>query len=193
MQGGLRPVPPAERASAFPDRVQRRTGTSPPWFAAAGMRPEVLCGGGETCLSRPRRFFGDLPLMSRPRALLAILLAATWCSAAWHVDLEAVGMLLEHEHHAHSKPDTGHAPPGGLHDEHEKVFARDVSKDQIGAGAVRCVALPGLASWLVAALRPDRVARSVPRRRWQTDPPFAHVWQFVRRCAPLSAAPPALR
>lgn len=104
-------------------------------------------------------------------------------------------MMLEHEHHAHEGHEADHAPAGVPHDEHEEIFARDVAKDQvrIGASAVLWVTLLGLANWLVAALRPNRLTLAAPRRRRETDPPFAQVWQFVRRCAPQSAAPPGLR
>jgi len=132
--------------------------------------------------------------MSRPRALLAVLLAVTWCSAAWHVGLEAVGMMFEHEHHAqHDAHDTDHAPVGA-HDDHEQVFARDVAKDQIRVGAVGglWIAALSLPAWLVANLRPSLAVLKSTRRWRETDPPLARVWQFVQRCAPESAAPPAL-
>jgi hypothetical protein len=129
--------------------------------------------------------------MPRLRALLAILLVATWCAAAWHADLEAIGMMFEHKHHAHDDYDTDHVP---AHDDHEEVFAQNVAKDQIRVGAVGglWIAVLGLAAWLVASLRPTLAALKAPRRRRETDPPLAHVWQFVQRCAPESAAPPAL-
>jgi hypothetical protein len=136
--------------------------------------------------------------MPRVRALLAILLAVTWCSAAWHVDLEAVGLLFQHEHHAHDHGTHDHHGadhgPVGAHDDHEQVFARDVAKDQIRVGAADglWIAVLSLAAWLVARLRPGLSALASTRRRRETDPPLAHVWQFVQRCAPESAAPPAL-
>jgi hypothetical protein len=131
--------------------------------------------------------------MPRLRALLAILLVGTWCSAAWHVDLEAVGMMFEHKHHAHDDHDSDHAPVG-THDDHEQVFARDVAKDQVRASAttVAWFALLAFATWLVAAARPLLVALRTLRQRRETDPPLAQAWQFVQRCAPKSAAPPAL-
>jgi hypothetical protein len=131
--------------------------------------------------------------MSRSRPLLAILLAVTWCSAAWHVDLEAVGMLFEHEHHSHSDDHAEHAPVAP-HDDHEQVFARDVAKDHIrvGAGAGLWFVLLAVATWRTAAWRPRHSeCRSAPDPN-ETDPPLAHVWHFVQRCAPESAAPPAL-
>lgn len=130
--------------------------------------------------------------MPRLRALLAIVLAITWCSAVWHVDLEAVGLLLEHKHHAHGDhPD--HAPAGQAHDDHEQVFARDVAKEQLRVGApILWFVWLGLATMLTAALQPRRTGLTSFWKRRETDPPFAHVWQFIRRCAPESAAPPAL-
>lgn len=103
--------------------------------------------------------------------------------------------MLDHVHHAHGEHETGHVPAGGLHDDHEDVFARDVAKDQvrIGPDTMLWIALLGLASWSVATLRPSRLVLSGRRRRRETDPPFAQIWQFVWRCAPLSAAPPAVR
>ena len=127
--------------------------------------------------------------MSRSRALLALLLAVTWCTAAWHVDLEAVGLLGEHRHHSH---DHGHAhhSPAGSHDGHEKVFARDVAKDvvRVVASALVCVEAPPTA----VPVPPRILALNEVSRPAQTDPPFARVWQFEQRCAPESAAPPAL-
>jgi hypothetical protein len=101
-------------------------------------------------------------------------------------------MMFEHEHHAHDHQDTHHAPVGA-HDVHETVFARDVAKDQIRVGAVGglWVAVLSLAVWLMANRRPSLAALKPMRRRRETDPPLAHVWQFVQRCAPKSAAPPA--
>lgn len=132
--------------------------------------------------------------MPRLRALLALLLAATWCATAWHGDLEAVGLMIDREHHAHDDHDTDHAPAGVPHDDHEQVFARDVAKDQIRIGGVAVVwfVLLGLAVWLAATLRPTLVTLKTLRERRETDPPFAQVWQFMWRCAPESAAPPAL-
>jgi hypothetical protein len=131
--------------------------------------------------------------MPRFRALLAILLAVTWCSAAWHANLEAIGLMLEHEHHAHDGHDADHAPVGA-HDDHEEIFAQNVAKDHIRVGAVAglWLAVIGLAVCFVASLRPSIAALKSARQWRETDPPLAHVWQFVQRCAPESAAPPAL-
>jgi hypothetical protein len=129
--------------------------------------------------------------MPRSRALLAILLAVTWCSAAWHVDLEGVGMMLEHKHQAHDDRPAEHAPLGA-HDDHEEVFARDVAKDQVrvNAATVAWFAFLGFATWLIATQRiPLAELRSLRERR-ETNPPLVQFWQFVQRCAPESAAPP---
>ncbi len=102
-------------------------------------------------------------------------------------------MMLEHQHHAHDDHDSDHAPVGA-DDDHEQVFARDVAKDQLRAGtaSVTWLAPLAFAAWLVAAVRTPLVARTTLRRCRETDPPLAQVWQFVQRCAPESAAPPAL-
>lgn len=127
--------------------------------------------------------------MLRFRALLALLLAITWCSAAWHIDLEAVGLMFEHRHHALDH-DAEHAPAGAPHDDHEEVFARDMAKDQVRIGAAPLwLALLGAALLLARFGQCRQAAASL---RWRPEPPLAHVWQFVQRCAPESAAPPAL-
>ncbi len=103
-------------------------------------------------------------------------------------------MMFDHGHHVHhDNHDTDHAPVGA-HDDHEQVFARDVAKDQIRVGAVGglWIAVLGLAAWLVASLRPSLAGLKSTRQWRETDPPLAHVWHFVQRCAPESAAPPAL-
>ena len=131
--------------------------------------------------------------MSRSRSLLAILLAVTWCSAAWHVDLEAIGMMFEHEHHSHGHEHADHAPVAP-HGEHEQVFAQHIAKDQlrIGSSSSLWLALFGLATWLATAWLPRFSAERATPDPSETDPPLAHVWHFLRRCAPESAAPPAL-
>lgn len=132
--------------------------------------------------------------MPRPRALLAVLLTLTWCSAAWHADLEALEMLFEHQHHAHGHASHGHNhPPLGEHDEHLPLVARHVTKDDVRAdsGAMLWfVALGLLAATLARYLRASGAGDGRPRR--ETGPPLARVWQFVQRCAAPSAAPPAL-
>lgn len=102
-------------------------------------------------------------------------------------------MMFEHRHHAHDDQDSDHAP-GGTHDDHEQVFARDAAKDPVRASpaTVAGFALLAFATWVIAAARPSVAALRTLRERRETDPPLAHVWQFVQRCAPESAAPPAL-
>jgi hypothetical protein len=102
-------------------------------------------------------------------------------------------MMFEHEHHSHSH-DHDHRAPVTPHDDHEQVFARDVAKDplRIGGTAGLWLALFAVAPWLTADWRPKHSeCRSAPDPN-ETDPPLAHVWHFVQRCAPESAAPPAL-
>ncbi|MGH7960005.1 MAG: hypothetical protein ACREH8_23725 [Opitutaceae bacterium] len=134
--------------------------------------------------------------MPRLRALFAILLAVTWCSAAWHVDLEAAGLMLEHQHHGHA--DAGdadrHAPAAG-HEDHERVMVRDVVKDgqfRLGPTGVLWFVLVGI--FLACAINLGR--RSGEREPvpigGRTAQPQQRVWQFVQRCAPISTAPPAL-
>jgi hypothetical protein len=129
--------------------------------------------------------------MSRARSLLAILLAVTWCSAAWHVNLEAIGWMFEHGHHSHGHAHDEHVPVSP-HDGHDQVFARDVAKDQIrvGGAAGLWFVLLAAATWLTAAWRPRRLECLAIPDPAETDPPLAHVWRFVQRCAPDSAAPP---
>jgi hypothetical protein len=131
--------------------------------------------------------------MLRLRALLAILLAVTWCSAAWHVDLEAAGMLFQHDHRGHDHHHSDHGPVDA-HDHHEQVFARDVMKDQVRASpaTVASFAFLAFAIWVIAAARPSIAALRTLRERRETDPPLGLVWHFVQRCAPESAAPPTL-
>jgi hypothetical protein len=145
-----------------------------------------------TSLRKPEMQFLLVPML-RLRALLAILLASTWCSAAWHVDLEAVGLMPHHEHRAHAGHDSHHTA-AGAHDDYEQFVARDVASDQVrvGAATVTWVALLAFATWLVAGARPSLVILRTLRRRRETDPPLVQAWQFVQRCAPEAAAPPAL-
>lgn len=99
----------------------------------------------------------------------------------------------DHKHPPHADHDSDHAPVGAPGN-HEQVFARDVAKDQVRAGAttVAWIALLAFATWLVAAALPPLVALRTLRQRRETDPPLAQAWQFVQRCAPEPAAPPAL-
>jgi hypothetical protein len=137
--------------------------------------------------------------MSFRRTLIALLLAVTWCSAALHSDLEAVGLMLDHAHH-HVETDHEHAdhdhgatslPVGS--DSHDPVWASHILKDSLAAMAtpVLLAALCVLAVWIIGRhlLALTRAPESVPRRR---PPDQSTVWQFVWRCAPDSAAPPAL-
>lgn len=134
--------------------------------------------------------------MLRLRAILALLLTVSWCSAAWHVNLEAVGLILEHQHHHHDDHKADHGAdhdPCVAHDDHEQVFASDLVKNQTRAGASAFAYFlpPAFADWLGAA-RPHVTAIRLLRPPTEADPPSAHVWQFVQRCAPESAAPPSL-
>lgn len=130
--------------------------------------------------------------MPRPRAVLAILLAAVWFSAVWHAELEAVEMMLEHEHHGHSEAaDVDHrAAP-----EHEPLLVSQFVKDaqvRVGALGALCVAFMGLfAAGGLWFWRADAKREPVPIAAW-LGPPLDKVWRFVQRCAPDSAAPPAL-
>ena len=133
--------------------------------------------------------------MPRFRALLAVLLALTWCSAVMHEGLEAVEMMFDHEHHAHddAADSTQHSPLG--HDDHEPVVTRDGAKDnqiRINSSGVLWFAVLGTLLVYSLSVRPSLVEVEAPPKRRRTDPPLAQVWQFVQRCAPESAAPPAL-
>lgn len=132
--------------------------------------------------------------MPRFRVLLALLLAATWCSAAWHVELEAIGLVLIHEHRAHGGHEH-HDHPAAVEDHHEPVFARNLTKDaqfRIGATGVLTFAFVAGISGLNTVSYPLFAPTALPFGASPSDPPWAQVWQFVWRCAPDSAAPPAL-
>jgi hypothetical protein len=129
--------------------------------------------------------------MQRARALLALLLAGLWCSAAWHVDLEALGMLFDHDHPADHHHAAHPAPPGD-HAEHYEVVARHVAKDQIRVGAELGSAAVVFLLPAVAAVRPSPAGWIAAKRPRTSDPPLARQWRFVQRCAPDSAAPPVL-
>lgn len=130
--------------------------------------------------------------MSRLRAFLAVVLVATWCSAAWHAELEVLGMLLEHEHHGHVH-DAGDQPAGPV-EEHTELVAQHLAKDQVRVGSQLTVwfGFLGLVAWLAAAVPFKLVARTRVCVRRETGPPLATAWHFLQRCAPDSAAPPAL-
>lgn len=132
--------------------------------------------------------------MSRSRALLALLLAVAWCSALWHAELEAIGLMMEHEHDHAAASSHHHDSPRSLEDEHDSVVARVSAKDtQVRLGALVVLGL-ALIAWVGGVVfgpilrRPDN---GVARKRGRHDPPLRRVWQFVRRCAPRAAAPPA--
>ena len=132
------------------------------------------------------------------RVILALTLALAWCWGVWHEDLEAVGLMLDHQHQHHQ----GHheTDQSGSHehtpvsiDDHKPVWARDLTND---ARVVPLLLLlfPTLA--LVGICSPAFNLRAVDaplrcgRKRRARD--FDPIWHFVRRCAPDVAAPPAL-
>jgi hypothetical protein len=129
--------------------------------------------------------------MLRPRALLAILLALTWCSAAWHVDLEAIGVMFDHRHYGeHHDHDHGSER---IVDHHDPVFARNISKDGEVSSAMSSgvwFALVGSLIFWAGTLGLRRDSEAIPFRR--RTPPLIQMWQFAWRCAPDSAAPPVL-
>lgn len=128
--------------------------------------------------------------MPRCRAFLAILLALTWCSAAWHVDLEAAGLLLEHSHQAHGEGEHRHGPVESV-TEHEQFFARNLTKDSFRPNSpwTSLVLFPWIPE-TEATTPAGAAAMSLTRQRRETGPPFAGTWHFVQRCAPDSVAPP---
>lgn len=133
--------------------------------------------------------------MPRARAILAVLLTVIWCSAVTHVELEAIGWILDHAHHHPHTGEHAHDVPGSIGDHHEQVFARDTAKDaqmRVAVSGVLWFSLVGLLAVLGVAARhraADDEAIAVRRRG---DLPLAQVWQFMWRCAPESLAPPAL-
>lgn len=137
--------------------------------------------------------------MSLGRTITALMLAVAWCSAAFHCDLESAGLMYDHVHY---HGDADHAHGGHQHEEpsettgiesHDPLWARHVLKDSLAAMATLIVlaALVVLAVWAMGlyVFALARAHESVPRRR---PPDQSTVWQFVWRCAPDSAAPPAL-
>jgi len=133
--------------------------------------------------------------MPRFRALLALLLAVTWCSAAWHVDLEAVGLILEHRHHVPHSTADDHDAPICRHDGHDPVLVRHVIKDgqiRITSTGTPWVALIGVFLAGALDLGRDSGDREPIPISGSPAPSLQRIWQFVQRCAPESAAPPAL-
>lgn len=134
-------------------------------------------------------------VMSRLRAILATLLTLTWCSVAWHAELEAAGLMLEHAHHGSGATGAAEHEHSSLPpDAHDPLLVRDLGKD----GEIRVSAAPlllallGLFAVLGAARSPADLRREPIPIRGETAPPFQKIWQFVQRCAPEPAAPPAL-
>lgn len=131
--------------------------------------------------------------MLRARAVLALLLTVSWCSASWHVGLDALGLLLDHEHWVEHTTKCGNVPELGG-DGHDEVVVRGLVKDPIrfatlGAFAIFLLAFAG---WMVAAGWSTVRTRERGRRPWEATPPSARIWQFLQRCAPPALAPPGL-
>lgn len=133
------------------------------------------------------------------RAILSLTLALCWCAAAWHGDLEAAGLMFDHDHHhaatPHDHADHTHdAPDSALGtDEHDPMWARHGLRDAVIAfagpmllGLVCLVALVLTAQDFSSRL--GTVCAAVRQR----PPDDAVIWQFVQRCAPRAAAPPRL-
>ncbi len=136
--------------------------------------------------------------MSLPRAMLSLTLALCWCAAALHGDLEAAGLMFDHDHHHASAPHdhadhTHDAPESTLGTgEHDPLWARHGLRDAVisfGApmllGVICFVALLGTQA---DASRLHTLHTAVRQR----PPDEAVTWQFVQRCAPRAAAPPVV-
>ena len=136
--------------------------------------------------------------MLRRRVILALTLALTWCWGAWHEDLEAAGWMFDHHHqHHHRHHETNqsgsheHTPLCG--DDHKPVWARDLSNDALFLPLLQFLpATLGLGSIWAPAFNLRMV--DVPIRGGPKRPTLDldSIWNFVRRCAPDVAAPPAL-
>ena len=186
---------PISRA-AFADRRQNRTcnailsGETRVPLGLSSNRTNTI-NEAETC---PRGTIPyRCPAMPRVRVLLALLLAVTWCSAAWHVELEAIGLVLHHEHRAHGDHEHPHHP-AAFDDHHEPLFARNLTKDasfRLGASGAFPPAIPAGIHGLTTSSRPLLADTLMPFGANPSDPPWTHVWQFVQRCALDSAAPPS--
>jgi hypothetical protein len=132
--------------------------------------------------------------MSYRRVIMLSLLTMIWFSGVLHCDLEAIGLMLEHEHgHVHVGGTEADHPP--LSDgEHESVCNWDLAQDgRIALSALWAlifIPLIGLLTWTDFRLR-LRVAecRFILERCKNL---FPKSWQFVWRCALESTAPPVL-
>jgi hypothetical protein len=131
------------------------------------------------------------------RVILALTLALAWCWGAWHEDLESAGWMLDHEHHhqGHHEADQSgsheHTPISG--DDHEPVWARSLTNDIQVIPFLHLLfatlAVVGIWSLAFNLREVDAPLRGRPKRRARD---FDPIWNFVRRCAPDVAAPPAL-
>lgn len=155
---------------------------------------EVLPPAASGIVLAPIALCSSCAAMSPGRVIPAVLLACSWCWAAWHADLEGAGLMFDHEHvraHHHDAGSSHDHPAPSYGDEHSPVWARDQLKD----GTLRLLVQAMFAFLLGAAILRFAISgqaafRTDRRRRRRPD--YLPVWQFVRRCAPDSAAPPAL-
>jgi hypothetical protein len=136
--------------------------------------------------------------MLQRRVITALALALAWCWGAWHQDLEGAGWMFDHQHHHSDHHGSEHSAShdhGPLtDDDHEPVWARDVSHDARVLPFLQLLlavaALAGLWTLTFQQRLTDPCVRCrLQRLAWS----FGRVWHFVRRCAPDVAAPPALR
>ncbi len=127
------------------------------------------------------------------RALIACLLAMTWLSAVIHAEMESLGWMLDHSH-GHVEHHADDTMPNGV-EGHESVLAQNAPSGgrlfQLpGFSDVAGPAfLGGLIAWITLLALPFSGRLRPPKTRG--DPIFASPWQFILRCAPESAAPPA--
>lgn len=133
--------------------------------------------------------------MPRSRAILALVLVATWITTVLHVGLEANGWIPEHSHHAehgHSDDATPHHDEAAGDADHDPIFARSsLQESRLTAWLwLLCVPVIGLLMWLGLNLRP-RIVEIRPPPRWREALAISS-WQFVWRCASFATAPPAL-
>ncbi|MCZ6675410.1 MAG: hypothetical protein O7C75_20980 [Verrucomicrobia bacterium] len=135
-----------------------------------------------------------VPAMFLRPIIIALSFAVILLSAVLHSDFEAAGWMIDHEHgHSHHENTQTDDYPF-VDGEHEPVVARQL--DEAGLISIpillvlAVIPLLGLFEWCSIKFR-KQVFKYRPRPH-KAENAYLKIWQFVRRCAPESTAPPAL-